>query len=68
MNETLKTIHSMHSVRSFSDREISPEDLQTVINAAVRAATASAEQSYSIIVVDDKSIMKEFIQYVGSKA
>lgn len=68
MNETLKTIRSMHSIRSFSKREIPNEDLQTILNAAVQAATASAEQGYSIIVVDDKAVMKDMIQYVGSKA
>jgi FMN reductase [NAD(P)H] len=34
----------------------------------VRAATASARQSYSIIVVSDKELMRKHVGYVGSKA
>ena len=69
MNETLKTIHSLRSIHGyFSSREVSDADLQTILEAAVRAATASARQSYSIIVVDDQSDMREYLQYVGSKA
>ncbi len=69
MNETLKTIHSLHSTHgNFSEREVSAEDLQTVLAAAVKAATASARQSYSIVVVDDRPAMKAYLDYAGSKA
>lgn len=68
MNETLLTIHRLRSIHGgFSEREITPDDLTTILNAAVRAATASARQSYSIIVVEDKLVMREYFSYVGSK-
>ncbi|MBA1334261.1 MAG: hypothetical protein HPY66_1970 [Firmicutes bacterium] len=69
MNDTFKTIHNLHSTHgNFSSREITGEDLDAIIKASVRAANASARQSYSIIVVNDKAVMKEYLEYVGSKA
>ncbi len=67
MNETLQTLHSLRSVHgNFSDQEVSAEDLRTILTTCVQAATASARQSYSIVVVEDKAIMKE-LGYIGSK-
>jgi FMN reductase [NAD(P)H] len=68
MNETLKTIHRLKSIRNFSDKEITPDDLKIILDACVRAATASARQSYSIIVVSDKELMRKHLRYIGSKA
>ena len=60
MNETLNTIQNLRSIRSFSEKEITDSDLNTILDSAVRAATAGMQQSYSIVVVEDKEIMKEF--------
>jgi nitroreductase len=69
MDETLKTIHSLRSIHgNFSDRRISDDDLETILGAAVRAANAGNMQTYSIIVVDDRAVMKELCMYVGSVA
>ncbi|MCK5063694.1 MAG: nitroreductase family protein [Candidatus Fermentibacteraceae bacterium] len=68
MNETLKTIADLRSVHGdFSEKEISAQDLQTILDSAVRAANASARQSYSIIVVEDSDMMKKLCGYTGSK-
>ncbi len=67
MNETLRTLHSLRSIHGdFSGREVSAEDLHTILTTCVRAATASARQAYSIVVVEDKAIMRQ-LGYVGSK-
>lgn len=69
MNETLKTIHSLRSTHgNFSEREVSAQDVQTIIEASVRAANASARQSYSIVVVEERELIKQVCGYVGSKA
>lgn len=69
MNQTLDTIYKLRSIHgNFSSQEISEENLKTILSSAVRAATASARQSYSIIVISDKSVMKNYFNYVGSKA
>jgi nitroreductase len=67
VNETLQTLHSLRTTRAgnFSDRPVSEADLETILQASVRAATASGRQSYSIIVVDD-AIKKE-MSWPGDK-
>lgn len=67
MNDTLKTIHELRSIRDFSDKEITDLDLKTILDTAVRAATAGMQQSYSIVVVEDEIILKEFF-YSANKA
>ena len=68
MNETIKTIHSLRSIRKFSDKEISSSDLKTVLDAAVCSANASARQSYSIIVIEDREILDKTQFYGANKA
>lgn len=65
MNETMKIIESLKTVRRFSNEEISEENLKIILKACVNAASASCRQTYSIIVVNDKEVMKK-IGYVGS--
>lgn len=65
MNETIRIIENLKTVRDFSKRNILKEDLSVILKSCVNAATASARQTYSIIVVDDKEVMKQ-IGYVGS--
>jgi len=68
MNETLRTIAGLRSIHGdFSDREISSEDVEEILDASIQAATASARQSYSIIVISDKEIMKKLCGYSGSR-
>ncbi len=69
MNETLKTIHSLRSTHgNFGEREVSAQDVQTIVEASVRAANASARQSYSIVVVEERDLIKQLCGYTGSKA
>ena len=68
MNDTLKTIHSLRSIHgNFSSKEMKDEDLDIILNACVRAANASNRQSYSIIVIKDKKVMRKLCSYCGSK-
>jgi FMN reductase [NAD(P)H] len=68
MNQTIRTIQSLRTIHgNFSDRAIPEADLQAVLNCAVRAATASARQTYSIIVTGDKEKMKQLCGYSGDK-
>jgi nitroreductase len=66
LNETIKTIFSLRSIRTYSEKEISKENLNLIVRASVRAANASGRQSYSIIVVDDKSLLKKYF-YTADK-
>jgi nitroreductase len=69
MNETLKTIHSLRTIHgNFSEKEINADDLEQILQACIRTANASARQSYSIIVLDDREKMRELFSYQGSRA
>ncbi|MDF2935230.1 MAG: nitroreductase [Paenibacillaceae bacterium] len=69
MNETIRTLHSLHTTHGhFSGEEVPDRDVEAILHACVCAASASARQSYSVIVVDDKAAMREYFDYTGSKA
>ena len=51
MNETLKTINGRVSLRGYDKRDISKEDLDAILNAAMRAPTAGNQMLYSVIVI-----------------
>ena len=69
MNETLNTIHNMRTIHgNFSSQEIKDEDLNTILDACVCAANASARQSYSIVVVKERDLMKKLTGFAGSRA
>lgn len=59
MNETVKSLIDRKSVRVFEDREISEEDVQEILLAAVNAPTAGNQQLYTILRITDKEILRE---------
>lgn len=66
-NETLKTIRALRSIHgNFLDKPLPEPALQTILQASVRAANASNNQSYSIIVVKDRKMMGDVCGYQGS--
>jgi nitroreductase len=66
-NETLATIAKLRTIHGdFSDKPVSDQDLETIIGASVRAANASAFQSYSIVVVRDPAMQRAVCGYRGS--
>jgi FMN reductase [NAD(P)H] len=68
MNDTVRTIHGLRSNRKFTSEEIPKETLGEILEACVKAANASARQSYSIVVVGDREVIKETLGYEGSRA
>jgi len=69
MNETLKTLQNIRTIHgNFNDENISDEDLETILQTALRAPNAGNMQTYSIISIKDKDVMKELFSYKGSIA
>ncbi len=67
MNDTLETIHALRTIHGdFTDSGIPEEHVETILNAATRAANASGRQSYSIVVVEDRAKMKQLCGFQGS--
>lgn len=66
-NEALRTIHSLRTIHGdFLDKPLAESDLETILQATVRAANASNTQSYSIVVVQDRKLMQDVCTYRGS--
>jgi nitroreductase len=64
MNETLKTIHSLATTHgTFTDKPVGPDDLEAVVQASLRAANASARQSYSLVAVEDAQLIRQLCGY-----
>jgi nitroreductase len=65
-NETLKTIRSLRTIHgNFLDKEVPEAAIQQILQASIRAANASNTQSYSIVVVKDRTLMKQVCTYQG---
>ncbi|MHA1212925.1 MAG: nitroreductase family protein [Candidatus Heimdallarchaeota archaeon] len=63
-NETLQTIHNRISIKNgFLEKNISSSILEKLIEAGLRAPTASNMQRYSIIVIRDKKRHKKLALY-----
>lgn len=56
MNETLQLINRRHSVRSYTDRPITRDEKDLILEATFRAPTAGNMMLYSIIEVEDQSL------------
>lgn len=54
MNEVLKTIHKRASLRLYKDKPISERDLQTLLDAILRAPTAGNMMLYTVVVIRDE--------------
>lgn len=59
MNETLELLKNRKSVRSYSDKAITPEDKNAILSATLRAPTAGNMMLYSIIDVTDHDLKVE---------
>jgi nitroreductase len=66
MNETLQTIQKLRSIRQFTDKPISDEELEAILNSSIRAANSSSRQVYSVIVLRDQDKMEAVCGYHGS--
>lgn len=64
-NKLLELIKTRRSVRSFSDREISRDDLEKIAEAAIYAPSAMNKQTWQFTVVTDKSKIKALASAVG---
>lgn len=61
--EALENILTRRSIRSFTDKEISSELIDKLLEAAVAAPSAGNQQPWNFIVVDDKSVLKQITEY-----
>lgn len=61
MNQTLRELTDRKSVRVFEERDISGEDKERILTAAVQAPTAGNQQLYTILDITDQKIKDALI-------
>ena len=59
MNEVLKTIAGRNSCRDYKDEQLTDEQLETIINAALAAPSAMNRQPWRLVVIRDKALIEE---------
>lgn len=67
MNSIIETIMNHRSVRSFEDKPLSREQIETIVKSAQAASTSSFIQAYSIIGVTDQGIKERLSELVGNQ-
>lgn len=68
VNQVIETILNHRSIRSFEDRPLSQEQIQTIVESAQAASTSSFIQAYSIIGVSDKEKKTKLAAIAGNQS
>ena len=48
-----------HSIRRYTDRQISPEDVKTILEAGLLAPNSKSARSWQFVAVEDHNVMLE---------
>jgi nitroreductase len=67
LNETLKTIKLRHSIRTFTDKKVSGEQITVLLQSANEAPSAHNQQSWKFIVIRNQK-KNELANLVTSKS
>jgi FMN reductase (NADPH) len=68
MNDVIQTILNHRSIRSFHDKTISDDHIQTIVRSAQAASTSSFVQAYTIIGIKDPSKKEKLARIAGNQA
>jgi len=66
-NPVLQAIHAHGSVRHYRDTPVSDEHIETIIDAAIRAATSSNLQMWSVVAVRGRDTRDRFAEIAGDQ-
>ena len=59
----IEAIKNRKSIRSFSDKQIEPEKVESILRAAMRAPSAMNGQPWEFVVVDDVAVLEKLKKY-----
>ncbi len=62
LNETIKIIHQRKSVRHFTDKAVTKEQLEAIVRAGMAAPTAINTQPWQFLVVTDKELKAKYAE------
>ena len=55
--ELFEAIRTRRSIRKYAPGDVSPEDLETILRAAMMAPSAGNAQPWRFVVVDDRALL-----------
>jgi nitroreductase len=67
-NDTIRSIHQRHSVRSFTARPVRDEDLRVILEAANQAPSAHNLQAWRFVVLHQGRTKLEFAEMIRRRA
>ncbi|KGM45714.1 oxygen-insensitive NADPH nitroreductase [Neobacillus niacini] len=67
MNEMISTILNHRSIRDFKDKQLSDEQIKTIVSCAQAASTSSFIQAYSIIGIKNKDKKQKLAELAGNQ-
>ena len=59
MDNFKELVQKRRSVRKFTEQDISAEDLQTILCAALMSPTSKSTRAWHFVVVDDKNLLEK---------
>jgi len=60
--DLLEAIFTRRSIRKYSGEEVTRDEIQTILKAAMFAPSANNQQPWQFLIIDDKDIMDKIIQ------
>jgi FMN reductase (NADPH) len=67
MNEAITTILNHRSIRHFKDKQLSDDQIKTIVACAQAASTSSFIQAYSIIGIKEKDKKQKLAEVAGNQ-
>lgn len=64
MNETLKTIMTRRSIRSFKPEQITDHEIQTILDAAMYAPNAMNQQKWHFTVIQNRGLLDRMVKVI----
>lgn len=68
MNDTISLIMNHRSVRKYTDRPVSQEQLEAIVASAQMASSSSNVQAYTVVAVTEPELKNRLADYAGSQA
>lgn len=65
-NETLRTIHARKSVRQYTDKQVTKDQLMSLVKAGMAAPTAGNKRPWSFIVIDDRKTLDTLAELLAT--
>jgi len=59
MQSLVELLRGRRSTRQFSDKPVSPEDLETILECMLRSPSSRSLNPWSFVVVDDKELLAD---------